>query len=84
MIEEAVAALVFNHAKRLDHFSACDRVDYSLLKAIRELTLGYEVDACPLWMWERAILQGFRRLSAASQEARGNSPGRLEEEDIDV
>ena len=59
VIEEAVAALVFNHAKRLDHFSASDRVDYSLLKAIRELTLGYEVDACPLWMWERAILQGF-------------------------
>ena len=71
VIEEAVAAFVFNHAKRLDHFSASDRVDYSLLKAIRELAQGYEVDVCPLWMWERAILQGFDVFRLLRKKRRG-------------
>ena len=35
-------------------------LDYGLLKAVHELVRGYEVEARPLWQWERAILEGFR------------------------
>jgi hypothetical protein len=37
-----------------------ESLDYVLLKAIRELVRGYEVERRPLWQWERAILEGFR------------------------
>lgn len=59
LIEEGVATWVFNHALRLELFADITALDFSLLKAIKELVKGYEVADCPLWMWERAILQGF-------------------------
>ena len=71
VIEEAVSALVFSHAKRLNHFAISETVDYSLLKTVHGLVQGYEVDACPLWMWERAILDGFRVFRQFQQKRRG-------------
>ncbi len=35
-------------------------MDYDLLKAVHQLVRGYEVEARPIWQWERAILEGFR------------------------
>jgi NTP pyrophosphatase (non-canonical NTP hydrolase) len=62
VIEEGIATWVFNHAKTRDYFSGVDigRLDYSLLKQIRLIVSGYEVDKCPLWQWELAILEGFK------------------------
>jgi NTP pyrophosphatase (non-canonical NTP hydrolase) len=60
LIEEGVATWVFNHASRLNYFASIKTLDYSLLKAIKELVRGYEVDACPLWLWEEAILEGYK------------------------
>ena len=59
LIEEGIATWVFNHAHRLDYFENIKNLDYSLLKAIRELVTGYEVQSRPLWQWEEAILQGY-------------------------
>lgn len=59
LIEEGVATWVFNHATRLNYFASVSRLDYSLLKAIRELVTGYEVERVPLWQWEEAILRGY-------------------------
>ena len=39
-----------------------------MLKTIGEFVAGYEVEKCPLKLWERAILDGyavFRQLRAA-------------------
>lgn len=63
IIEEGIATWIFNHAKaRGDGFANVERgqLAFSLLKQIRQMVRGYEVDACPLWQWECAILDGFR------------------------
>jgi hypothetical protein len=30
-----------------------------LLKAVKNFVRGYEAEQLPLWLWERAILQGY-------------------------
>jgi NTP pyrophosphatase (non-canonical NTP hydrolase) len=60
IIEEAVSNWVFNHAKDVDFFSTATSVDYRILKLIGELVRGQEVEKCPFWQWEKAILEGFR------------------------
>lgn len=57
--EEGISNWVFAHGQRHNDFSEVDSVDFSLLKSIREMVRGYEVEACPHWMWEEAILQSF-------------------------
>lgn len=60
IIEEGISTWIFNHGGRNAHFRNAASLDYGLLKAVHELVRGYEVDARPLWQWERAILEGFR------------------------
>lgn len=60
IVEEAVAAYVFSHAKEMGYFDGVSSLDYELLKAIRELVKDYEVKDVPLYRWEDAILAGFR------------------------
>ena len=60
IIEEAVAAVVFSRAKRMNYFEGARQVDYDLLKSVREFVAGYEVDRVPVWQWEAAVLEGFR------------------------
>lgn len=59
LIEEGVATWVFNHGVRNHLFRNVNALDYSLLKSVRELVKGYEVESRPLWQWEHAILSGF-------------------------
>jgi NTP pyrophosphatase (non-canonical NTP hydrolase) len=61
IIEEGIATWIFNHAHRRDDFSdtAIGRLDYNMLKQVLDMVEGYEVAACPMWQWERAILDGF-------------------------
>lgn len=72
IIEEGIATWIFNHAHRRDDFREVDvgRLDYNMLKQVLSMVEGYEVDACPMWQWERAILDGFkvfRQLKTAGQ-----------------
>jgi MazG C-terminal domain len=60
LIEEGIATWIFNHGVRNHDFRNMASLDYALLKAIRELVIGYEVEDRPLWQWEWAILEGFR------------------------
>lgn len=62
IIEEGIATWIFNHAKPRRHYEgiAEGKLDYSLLKQVHSMVRGYEVDKCPLWQWEKAILEGFR------------------------
>lgn len=59
LIEEGISTLVFHRAKHLDYFDSVPSLDYSLLKLIPDFVHGYEVESCPLWQWEKAILDGF-------------------------
>jgi len=62
IIEEGIATWIFNHAHRRNYFVGVDkgRLDYNLLKQVVDMVDGYEVEDCPLWQWEIAILDGFR------------------------
>lgn len=62
IIEEGIATWIFNHAKPRGLYEDVEegKLDYGLLKQVHSMVTGYEVEACPLWQWERAILDGFR------------------------
>ncbi|MBB4767679.1 MULTISPECIES: nucleoside triphosphate pyrophosphohydrolase family protein [Xanthomonas] len=61
IIEEGIATWIFNHANHRQFYKdiSVGKLDFSLLKQIRSMVDGYEVEACPLWQWELAILSGF-------------------------
>lgn len=68
VIEEGLAAYIFSYSKSLNYFEGQNRVSLDLLKTIGNFVRGYEVEECPLYMWEQAILQGydvFRKVRAA-------------------
>nr|VFK78320.1 MAG: MazG nucleotide pyrophosphohydrolase domain-containing protein [Candidatus Kentron sp. SD] len=67
VVEEGLAAWIFSRAKDLDFFQGQTGVSFDLLKTVRQFVRGYEVEVCPLRLWERAILDGyavFRRVLA--------------------
>ena len=61
IIEEGIATWIFNDAKRRKFYEdvAVGKLDYALLKQIKSMVEGYEVERCHLWQWELAILNGF-------------------------
>lgn len=71
LIEEGVATWIFNHACRLNYFASISSLDYSLLKAIKELVVGYEVERVALWQWEEAILKGYEVFRSLRENRRG-------------
>ena len=61
IIEEAISTWIFNHAYTRKFFvdKTPGRLNYDLLKQVHTMVSGYEVERCPLWQWELAILDGF-------------------------
>lgn len=59
VVEEGLTAWLFSQAKSIDYFDGQKGVSYDILKTISSFVKGYEVEACPLKLWERAILQGY-------------------------
>ena len=59
VIEEGLTAWIFSRAKQLNFFDGQTSVSFDLLKTIQHFVRGYEVEQCPLRLWERAILQGY-------------------------
>ena len=59
VVEEGLSAYIFSCAKELDFFKNQNGVSLDLLKTIRNFVRGYEVEECPLKLWEDAILQGY-------------------------
>lgn len=67
VVEEGLTAWIFSRAKELNFFEDQKKVSLGILKTIGEFVSGYEVEKCPLKLWERAILDGyavFRQLKA--------------------
>lgn len=68
VVEEGLTAWIFSKAKELNFFENQQKVSLGILKTIGEFVSGYEVEKCPLKLWEKAILEGysvFRQLNAA-------------------
>ena len=59
VVEEGLTAWIFSCAKDLHFFENQNRVSFDLLKTVQRFVQGYEVEACPLKLWERAILKGY-------------------------
>lgn len=59
VVEEGLTAWIFSQAKELNFFDGQNRIPLGMLKTIGEFVNGYEVDKCPLKLWEKAILEGY-------------------------
>ena len=60
VIEEGLTAWIFSRAKQLNFFDGQDSISFDLLKGVQQFVHGYEVEECPLKLWERAILDGYK------------------------
>ncbi|MCS6328814.1 MAG: pyrophosphatase [Nitrospira sp.] len=59
VVEEGLTAWLFSYSKGLNYFEGHDSVSFDALKTIQKFVHGYEVERCPLKLWEDAILQGY-------------------------
>jgi MazG C-terminal domain len=59
VVEEGLSAWIFSRAKLLNFFEGHSSVSFDTLKTVSQFVSGYEVEACPLSLWEDAILQGY-------------------------
>lgn len=59
VVEEGLSAWLFSYAKGVDFYEGHDSVSFDVLKIVQRFVKGFEVEQCPLALWERAILQGY-------------------------
>jgi len=59
VVEEGLTAWLYSYSKDLDFFEGHNSVSFDVLKTIQKFVNGYEVEKCPLKLWENAILQGY-------------------------
>jgi NTP pyrophosphatase (non-canonical NTP hydrolase) len=59
VIEEGVAALAFDYARRHHMLESVSVLDFQLLRTIKDMTSHLEVKQCTTGEWEQAVLQGF-------------------------
>lgn len=59
VIEEGVAALVFDYARVHSFLEGISEIDYGLLRTIQSMTSHLEVGQASAADWESAILEGF-------------------------
>lgn len=71
--EEAISAMVFRRAQEIGFFQGVKTIEYDLLKTIRKLVKGLEVEIAPLGQWERAILVSY----AIFRDLKKNKGGRI-------
>ena len=58
-LEEALTALVYEHARESEFFATEKYVPFELLKLIERLTRGLEVNQATYDLWNSAVLQGY-------------------------
>ena len=59
VVEEGLTAWIFSRAKELELFEGKTKLSFDLLKTVEQFVRGYEVEECPLNLWEEAILRGY-------------------------
>jgi NTP pyrophosphatase (non-canonical NTP hydrolase) len=59
VVDEGLSAFIFAQAKSLNFFEGQTSISFDLLKSVGNFVQGYEVEQCPLKLWEDAILQGY-------------------------
>jgi hypothetical protein len=69
--EEGLAAVLAHLAHRRGEFSQEVQVDSSTLMVVQAATAGLEVERLPLWLWRRAITQGFSAMRSLATQGGG-------------
>jgi hypothetical protein len=59
-------------------------MSYDLLKSIRAFVNGFEVEVCPPWLWEKAILEGFTAFRFLREHRRGRVTMDLESRSLEI
>ncbi len=73
LIEEGITTWIFGQAVEMEFFKDLKAGDlpFDLLKQIHQFVNGYEPEACPAWLWEEAILQGYAAFRYLRDNRRG-------------
>lgn len=71
IVEEAITFQIFNYARQNNFLEGLNRVDHDLLKTIRSLTKGLEIEKCAEWEWEKAILDGYKAFRQLKKSRNG-------------
>ncbi|MEM7668198.1 MAG: nucleoside triphosphate pyrophosphohydrolase family protein [Pseudomonadota bacterium] len=73
LIEEGIATWIFGQAIEMNFFDGVGSggLPFDLLKQVRQFVSGYEAEACPAWLWEEAILQGYAAFRYLRKHRRG-------------
>ena len=58
-VEEGLTAWVFARSKDMDYFEDQSLLSFDLLRGVQDFVRGFEVEVCPLNLWEKAILDGY-------------------------
>ena len=83
VIEEGVAALAFDYARRHHMLDGVSVLDFQLLRTIKDMTSHLEVKQCTTGEWEQAILQGFKVWRAVLAASGGRIAVDLDQRHID-
>ena len=83
VIEEGLTAWLYAYARGLHYFEGHKSVSFDVLKVIQKFVQGYEVEQCPLKLWEKAILQGYAVFRKVKQNNGGIVIGNREKREID-
>jgi NTP pyrophosphatase (non-canonical NTP hydrolase) len=83
VIEEGIAALVFEYARRHHMLDGVSVLDFQLLRTIKDMTAHLEVSQCATGEWEQAILQGFKAWRAVLATRGGRVAVNLDQRRID-
>ena len=71
MVEEGIATWQNRICPRVGLFQIDREPGLLVLKAIEPQVKGYEVERCPLWLWEKAILDGYRVFRCLREQRNG-------------
>ena len=83
VIEEGLTAWIFSCAKHLDFFEGKTSISFDLLKTVQQFVQGYEVEKCPLKLWEQAILEGYKVFRQVQDNNSGTVIGNRETRTIE-
>jgi NTP pyrophosphatase (non-canonical NTP hydrolase) len=83
VIDEAIVAAIYEYADRHAFLEGAVRVDWELLRSIKRLTAGFEVEVCSPAEWEEAILAGLRVWREVRRHDGGTVRGNLAERTIE-
>ncbi len=59
VIEEGLTAWIFTIAKDDNFFIGRESMTFDMLKNVGQIIKGFEVEECPLILWEQAIIKGY-------------------------